>query len=135
MKVIDEVREIMENHDLEVAVKENMVIGIHKSIPVSLSVILNGLNAELSIEADEELRDILEELIESGEDISSLVDDVLSELRDIALEIQGLLEKRGFKVELNLREGENDVRDLLEEITEEYEEVLEEELGIGEEEY
>ena len=135
MGILDEVREIMEDHDLEVTLDKNMVIGLHSSIPVILKVYISKKKASIELEAEEDLRDVLDELVEAGEDIESLVDDVLSELRDIAIEIGRALENKGYRVELNLREGESDVRDIVEEVAEEYEEVLEEELGIGEEEF
>jgi len=135
MSVLDEIREIMEDHDLEVTLNKNTVIGLHSSVPIILKVYVGRRKASIELEAEEDLRDVLDELVESGEDIESLVDDVLSELRDIAIEIGRALENKGYRVELNLREGENDVRDIVEEVTEEYEEVLEEELGIGEEEF
>jgi len=135
MSVLNEIMEIMEDHDLEVTVNKNIVIGLHSRIPIALKVYVGRRKASIELEAEEDLRDVLDELVEAGEDIASLVDDVLSELRDIAIEIGKALENKGYRVELNLREGENDVRDIVEEVTEEYEEILEEELGIGEEEF
>jgi len=135
MSVLDEIRSVMEDHDLNTSIEGNTVIGVHSSLPIALKVRIGRKKASIEILAEEDLRDTLDELIESGEDIRDLVDDVLSELRDIAIEIQRMLEDKGYNVELNLREGESDVRDILEEVTEEYEEVLEEELGITEEEF
>ncbi|MCD6300603.1 MAG: hypothetical protein J7L82_00855 [Staphylothermus sp.] len=120
MSIRDEIVKLLKEHDLEVKKRKNVIRGTHKTIPVTLIIRLVDDEAIIELEPEEELRDVLVDLVESGEDIEDVVDDVLSELRDIAVEISQLLSDKGYDVKLKLREGENDVRDILEELEEEY---------------
>ncbi len=132
-KLVDELKGLLEEHDLDIYVKDDEYIeALHNTLPVSLIIKLKNKNAVIEINASDDLRDTLEELIESGEDIRSLADDVLSELRDVAVEISRFLKEKDYEVKLMLREGENDVRDLVDEVYEEHKEVLEEEFGFKE---
>ena len=121
--MIDELIKLLEDRDLEVKRQKGVVMATHQSLPITLIITLREKNrtAKISIEPGDELSDVLADLIESGEDVEILVDDVLSEIRDVAIEAGQLLEKMGYKVEWALREGENDVRDALEDVLEEYE--------------
>ncbi len=121
--MIDELIKLLEDRDLKVKKQKGTIRATHQSLPVTLVITLREKNrvAKITIEAGDELSDVLADLIESGEDVEILVDDVLSEIRDIAIEAGQLLEKMGYKVEWALREGENDVRDALEDVLEEYE--------------
>ncbi len=120
---MDELIKLLKDRDLEVKKQKGIIRATHQSLPVTLVITLREKNraAKISIEPSDELSDVLADLIESGEDVEILVDDVLSEIRDIAIEAGQLLEKMGYKVEWALREGENDVRDALEDVLEEYE--------------
>lgn len=126
MPLPDELLKILEEKDLEITKKRGYVRATSKTLPISLLIKHKSKNVWIEIEPGEELSDVLADLIESGEDIEDVVDDVLSELRDTAIEISRLLEEKGYSVELRLREGENDVRDILEDLIEEYEEHEEE---------
>ncbi len=121
--MIDELIKLLEDRDLEVKKQKGTVRATHQSLPITLIITLREKNrtAKISIEPSDELSDVLADLIEDGEDVEILVDDVLSEIRDIAIEAGQLLEKMGYKVEWAIREGENDVRDALEDVLEEYE--------------
>ncbi len=127
MPIPKELVDLLKEHDLEVERKRTKVVATHKELPISLVIRVSGDKAIIELETSDELRDVLVDLIESGEDIESIVDDVLSELRDIAIEASQLLSDKGFEVELRLREGESDVRDVLEDVMEEYGEEFEEE--------
>ena len=126
MSIRDKIVKLLKEHELEVRKRKNIVRGTHKTIPITLIIRIIGDEAIIELEPEEELRDVLVDLIEAGEDVEETVDDVLSELRDIAVEISQLLSDKGYEVKLKLREGENDVRDILEEIEEEYSEYEEE---------
>jgi len=126
MPLPDELIKILEEKDLEVTKKRGAIRATSMTLPVSLLIKYKNKNVWIEIEPGEELSDVLVDLIESGEDIKDMVEDVLSELRDIAIEVSRFLEEKGYSVELRLREGENDVRDALEDIVEEYEELEEE---------
>ncbi len=131
MSVLEELREILEDHELDVEVKDGELQGIHGTLPIAIVIAIDEDNnrATIELKALEDLEDAMNELVESGEDLRSIVDEVLSEIRDIAIELSRILESRGYKVSLNIREGESDVRDLMEDIIEEYEEVV----GVEEE--
>jgi len=127
------VRSKLSEADLIVRTQRGRILGIHRELPILLSVSLRKNGALIRIEAMEDLRSALDELISLGEDAKSVVDDVLTELRDIAIDLKNSLEARGVNVSLELRSGESDVREILEEIIEEYGELIgEEELFEGE---
>lgn len=126
MSIIDELKEILSDHELDVKAKGSELMGIHKTLPIAIVVSIDddNLSVNIEIKALDELEDAMSEVIESGEDLRSVVDEVLSELRDIAIEISRILETKGYRVALNIREGESDVRDLMEDVIEEYEEIV-----------
>ncbi|ADI32266.1 hypothetical protein Shell_1166 [Staphylothermus hellenicus DSM 12710] len=126
MPIPQELIDLLKERELEVKKRKGRIIAAHSELPVSLIVRLSGSTAIIELEAGEELEDVMSDLVESGEDLESIVEDVLSEMRDIAVDVSRLLSDKGFKVELRLREGENDVRDAMEEIIEEYAESEEE---------
>ncbi len=133
MSILDDIRRFLEERELSVEASNEEVYGTHTSIPVSITIGIGGDDiVEIRLEAGDDLRDALIELIESGEDVRGIVDDVLSELRDTAIELQKMLEDKGYRVEISLREGENDVKDILDEVIEEYRDMIEE---VEEEEY
>ncbi len=121
------VRSMLGEADLIVKTQRGRILGIHRELPILLSVSLKKNGALIRIEAMESLRSTLDELVSLGEDAKSIVDDVLAELRDIAIDLKNSLEARGVNVSLELRSGESDVREILEEIIEEYGELIEEE--------
>lgn len=126
MPIPKELIDLLKEHELDVKKKRRKVIATHSELPVSLIVRVSGSKAIIELEAGEELRDVMNDLAESGEDLEFIVEDVLSEMRDVAIEASRLLSDSGFEVKLRLREGENDVRDAMEEILEEYAEFEEE---------
>lgn len=127
MSLEELVRSMLNEADLVVRTQRGKILGIHRELPILLSVSLRKNGALIRIEAMESLRRALDELISLGEDVKSVVDDVLTELRDIAIDLKNSLEARGVNVSLELRSGESDVREILEEIIEEYGELIGEE--------
>ncbi|OYT38741.1 MAG: hypothetical protein B6U89_05300 [Desulfurococcales archaeon ex4484_58] len=121
MSILEELIRIFDRYDVEVVVRKKSIRATHNDLPVSLIVrIPSKEKAVIELRAEDELSDTLVDLVESEEDVEDIVDNVLSELRDLAIEASKYLEDKGYNVVLNLREGENDVRDMLEEIREEY---------------
>ncbi len=120
MSVIDEIAEILEQYDLKIRRGRSSIKAYHASIPIGLNIQIRKKTALIELTYKDDLREVLEDLYESGEDVEALVDDTLSELRDIAIDVSRLLEEKGFSVKMKLREGENDIRDLLEDLEEEY---------------
>ncbi len=120
MPVPEELVELLKNYELRLRKGKNSLRAYHQSLPIMLVYKFRKKNVVIELGYEEELREHLEDLAEEGEDMETYIDDVLSELRDIAIESGRLLEEKGYSVELRLREGENDIRDLMEEILEEY---------------
>jgi len=122
VSVVDEITRLLEDFDLKVEKKKNTIKAMHSELPAYLVVKLtpSKKKAVIELEADEELNDALVDMIESGEDVEDIVDTVISELRDAAIEVSRILEEKDYIVSLKLREGERDIRDQLEEVLEEY---------------
>lgn len=122
MSIVDELSKLLVDLELKVEKKRNIIKAMHRELPVYLIIKLtpSSKKAVIELEADEELSDTLVDLLESGEDIEDIVDTVLSELRDAAIEVSNVLEEKDYIVSLKIREGERDVRDQLEEVLEEY---------------
>jgi len=122
MRIVDEIADLMNKYGLSVEKKRNTVKGTHEELPISLVVKVQSSrkSAVIELKPEEDLLDSLADLAESGEDIEEIVDGVLAELRDVAIEVSRCLENTGYKAVLKIREGERDVRDHLEEVLEEY---------------
>ncbi len=120
-EVIDSIRSYLEEKDFIIQVNGDAIVCRHKDIPIFLDIRIRDKNAIIQLRvSSEELREYLEEQVESGENVVELVDEYLSEIRDTAIDISRLLKKKRWNVSIDLREGESDVRDLLEEIIEEH---------------
>ncbi|MET1159958.1 MAG: hypothetical protein ABWW65_03265 [Thermoprotei archaeon] len=129
MSVAEEIADLMSRYGLEISEKKKSVVkGTHSELPISLVAKIQSAKKTIIVELvpEEDLSDVLADMIESGEDVEEAVDSIIAELRDVAIEISRRLEDSGYKVILKLREGERDIRDLLEEVTEEYSEEVEE---------
>lgn len=120
MPVPEELVELLKNYELRLRKGKSSLKAYHQSLPIMLVYRFRKKSVVIELGYEEELREYFEDLAEEGEDMEDYVDDVLSELRDIAIESSRLLEEKGYSVELRLREGENDIKDLLEEVLEEY---------------
>ncbi|RLG79830.1 MAG: hypothetical protein DRO13_05200 [Thermoprotei archaeon] len=122
MRIVDEIADLMNKYGLSVEKKRSTVKGTHEELPISLVVKVQSSrkSAVIELKPEEDLLDSLADLAESGEDIEEIVDGVLAELRDVAIEVSRCLENTGYKAVLKIREGERDVRDHLEEVLEEY---------------
>jgi len=127
-EVFEELEKLFRDRELEVEKTKNTIRGVHGSLPIQLVVKIDekAKTAVVSIEPGEDLEDTLSEMAESGEDVEDAVDTALSELEDVAVDVLKILEDRGFRVTAKIREGVKDVRDILEDVLEEY--------GGGEEE-
>lgn len=127
--VVENIVKILESRDMNIDKKRNVIRGIHMDLPIALVVRINHIKkqAVIEIEPYEDLVDSFADLIESNENIEDVVEGVLGELRDIAVEISKVLENNGYTVAMKITEGEKDVRDMMEEVLEEYREFIEEE--------
>jgi len=121
-EVLEELEKLFRDRELEVEKTKNTIRGVHSNLPIQLVVKIDekAKTAVVSIEPGEDLEDTLSEMAESGEDVEDAVDTALSELEDVAVDVLKILEDRGFKVTAKIREGVKDVRDILEDVLEEY---------------
>ena len=101
MSLEELVRSMLSEADLIVRTQRGRILGIHRELPILLSVSLRKNGALIRIEAMEDLRSALDELISLGEDAKSVVDDVLTELRDIAIDLRTLLKQEELTYPLN----------------------------------
>jgi len=127
MPVIDEIIEYLKERDLSVKKKGNVIKATNNDLPISLTIRFEKKSCIIELIPEEDLNDALVDLVESEEDVEDYVDGILSEMRDTAIEVSKILEKNGYSVSLKIREGENDIRDMIEEVVEEYTMFTEEE--------
>jgi len=127
MPIIDEIIEYLKERDLSVKKKGNVIKATNNDLPVSLIIRLEKNSCVIELVPEEDLSDAIVDLVESEEDVEDYIDGVLSEMRDTAIEVSKILEKNGYSVTLKIREGENDIRDMIEEVVEEYTMFTEEE--------
>jgi len=122
MSLARDIIKILEERELQVEKLKNTIKAVHSSLPIYLVVKIDDKlkTATVLLEPGEDLEDALAEIIESGGDVEDAVDTALVELEDVAVEISRVLEERGYKVNVKIREGVRDVRDLLEDVLEEY---------------
>lgn len=127
--VFNEIAELMKTRELSIKKTRNTIRGVHSELPIALVIRINQSVKEVVVEIEprENLIDTFADLIESSEDVEDILDTVLGELRDIAVEVSRILENFGYSVVVRITEGEKDIRDLLEEALEEYRELEEEE--------
>lgn len=121
MDSISEVAKQLESEGYRVLVQsENVMLIPHPSLPIRLRVEFKEPLAYVTVEFEkEELREILEDLHEAGEDIESVVEEALGYLNAAALKLRKWLEEKGYAMMLKLREGSIEIYELLEELEEE----------------
>lgn len=94
----------------------------HPSLPLYLRVDLEDNFVYMSIKHGEDLRSILEDMHDSGENVEEEVESALSYLSAASLKARMWVEERGYVPVFKLREGSLDIYEMLEEIVEESEE-------------
>jgi hypothetical protein len=115
----DELAAYLRREGYNVEVLNNAIRVLHDTLPLYLDVEFKERHVYLGVVHGEELRSILEDLKDAGEDVEEIVESALSFLSMAALKARHWLEERGFIVVFKLREGTVEVYDMLEEILEE----------------
>jgi hypothetical protein len=115
----DELAAYLRREGYNVEVLNNAIRVLHDTLPLYLNVEFKERYVYLGVVHGEELRSILEDLKDAGEDVEEIVESALSFLSMAALKARHWLEERGFIVIFKLREGTVEVYDMLEEILEE----------------
>jgi len=92
----------------------------HPSLPIYLHLEFKGNLVYVSIGLNrDELREVLGEIRESGEDVEEVVEDALSYLNNASLKARKWLEERGYTAVFKIREGSIEIYEVLEEVLEE----------------
>jgi len=127
MSVVDEITVYLKKEGLKFQKRKGTLTIFYPDLEIQLVLKIDesSRKAVLSLDYDEELRDHIADLFDSGEDVEDIIDTAISEIRDIAVNISNILESKGYSIEDKISEGEKDIRDLMEEVLEEYEEYSE----------
>ncbi|MGC8982866.1 MAG: hypothetical protein ACP5KA_03830 [Desulfurococcaceae archaeon] len=92
----------------------------HPSLPIYLHLEFKDNLVYVSIGLNrDELREVLGEIRESGEDVEEVVEDALSYLNNASLKARKWLEERGYTAVFKIREGSIEIYEVLEEVLEE----------------
>lgn len=94
----------------------------HQSLPVQLYIEFKDSLVYIGVRFDrEELKSVLEDLHESGEDIESAVEEALSYVNTASLKARKWLEDHGYTPVFRLRDSSIEIYELLEDLLEELE--------------
>ncbi len=94
----------------------------HDTLPVYLTIEFKGNLAYISVKHDEELRAVLEDMRDSGEDVEEALEEALSYLTNVSLKARLWIEQKGFTPVFDLRRGSIEIYEILEDVLEEVEE-------------
>jgi hypothetical protein len=94
----------------------------HDNLPVYLAIEFRDGIVYMSIKHGEDLREVLEELRDSGEDVEEVLEEALSYLTSASLKARLWIEQRGLTPVFDLRGGSIEIHEILEEVLEESEE-------------
>lgn len=123
--VIDEIRKILELHDVKLDVEDSIVIAKINDTPFSLVIDLTGIDKDvvnMSLKSEEDPRDYLERLLDEYDDMDSFrdaVESIMDEIHNIDSKLTIVLRKKGVAVESSVAEDLSDIEDILEDLVEE----------------
>ncbi|MEM1850536.1 MAG: hypothetical protein QXD40_05500, partial [Desulfurococcaceae archaeon] len=100
---------------------EHEIRVLHPSLPIYLQVEVRNNFVYMTIKHGEGLREVLEDLRDSGEDIENTIEEVLSYLSVVSLKVRKWVEERGYVSVFKLRDGSLEIYEMLEELLEEEE--------------
>lgn len=113
----------LEEQGFKVEVISDTVIAVpHSNLPVHLIIEFKGNLVYMSIKHGEDLREVLEELRDSGENVEEILEEALSYLTNASLKTRLWIEQRGLTPVFDLRRGFVEIYEILEDILEEAEE-------------
>lgn len=101
---------------------DTMLVIPHGTLPVYLTIEFKGNLVYISVKHGEELREVLEDLRDSGEDIEEVLEEALSYLTNASLKARLWIEQKGFTPVFDLRRGSIEIYEILEDVLEEAEE-------------
>lgn len=111
------VLEVAKRRGYRVEEKGSTVIVRHPEAPLALRIAETGRGVEIRLEA-EGVDDYLEDLMESSPAPRELLEQHIDDLTELALEVSRILESKGYKPVLRLREEAMDLLERLEELEE-----------------
>lgn len=105
-----------------VLVGEKEIAVSHPSLPLQLYIEFKNSLVYMGVRFDrEELKSILEDLYESGEDLESTVEEALSYVNIASLKARKWLEEHGYTPIFRLRDSSIEIYEILEDLMEELE--------------
>ena len=113
----------LEEQGFSVKVESDTLLTIpHDNLPVYLTIEFRDNLVYMSIKHREDLREILEELRDSGEDVEEILEEALGYLTNASLKARLWIEQRGLTPVFDLRRGSIEIYEILEDVLEELEE-------------
>jgi len=92
---------------------------LHHLLPIYLDIVFSGNKVVVKLSFDNNLREFIEDLVLSGsEDVGDLVEDVIGEFNELTASLYKWFKDNGFEINIKLKDGELDIRELLEDILE-----------------
>lgn len=124
-EVVNEIRKILELHDVKFHSEDSVIKAKPDETPFSLVIDLSMIDrniVNISLEFENDLDEFLEELYDEHDDVDNFkdaVESILEEIRIIDSKLQVVLRKRGIDVDSSVAEDLSDIDDAVEELIEE----------------
>lgn len=113
----------LEDQGFTVKIESDTLITIpHDNLPLYLAIEFRGNLVYMSIKHREDLREVLEEMRDSGEGVEEAVEEALGYLTNASLKARLWIEQRGLTPVFDLRRGSIEIYEILEDVLEEAEE-------------
>ncbi len=119
-ELLDEIRRLAESRGYSVTSKGDMLRITHPHVqPLSLTIRVADGRLLISIESGE-IRDYIDDLVEERgeEEARDIIEEALSDLEELASQIEALARRAGIRVESRVRSGALDVLEALEDVLE-----------------
>ena len=118
--LVDEIRRLAESRGYRVEGEESTFVIIHPHVqPLRLKVHVEDDRVTLSLVADE-IRDYIDDLVEERgeEEAREFIEEALSDMEELAAQIEAVARRSGVRVENRVRSGALDVLEALEDVLE-----------------
>ncbi|MEM0356006.1 MAG: hypothetical protein QXT88_00180 [Desulfurococcaceae archaeon] len=123
--VIEEIKKILELHDVKIVVKNSIVKAKIGDTPFNLVIDLKDIGKNIvnvSLEFEEDPSEYLEKLLEEHDDINAFrdaVEIIVDEIHNINSKLMVVLRKKGIDVVSSVIEDLDEINDVIEELIEE----------------
>ncbi|MEM4431350.1 MAG: hypothetical protein QXO78_01245 [Desulfurococcaceae archaeon] len=123
--VIEEIKKILELHDVKIVVKNSIVKAKIGDTPINLVIDLKDIGKNIvnvSLEFEEDPSEYLEKLLEEHDDINAFrdaVEIIVDEIHNINSKLMVVLRKKGIDVVSSVIEDLDEINDVIEELIEE----------------